>query len=298
MRTKGSKEKKGVKKTVGKRVAKQIKVSARAKKISTKKKKTEKEKVKIEKKKTTRKTAKKETKEVKVKVKVKKKKAVGKVIKEETKKVKVRKEEKAKKKKVAIKTKKKVIPTIEKKVAIKKTLQKSSKMTSDKEVAQPKKAVPKRPKRVLRPEKEERYPPLPIEILPEEYGEDSIALMTVDPRKLFIYWEVREDTFKKYPGDLTIRVYDVTGIDFNGTNAKSYFDIAVNNRIGSWYIDVNPEKAFIADVGIIDPAGVFITVARSNKVTTPREEVAEKGVLPPKLYETGLPKGPPIGYNK
>lgn len=294
MRTKGSKEKKGVKKTAGKGVAKQTKVSARAKKISTKKKQTEKGKVKIEKKKTMRKTAKKETK----KVKVKKEKAVGKVVKKETKKVKVRKEEKAKKKKVAIKTKKKVTPTIEKKVAIKKTPQKPSKMITDREVALPKRAVPKRPKRVLRPEKEERYPPLPIEILPEEYGEDSIALMTVDPRKLFIYWEVREDTFKKYAGILTIRVYDVTGIDFNGTNARSYFDIAVNNRIGSWYIDVNPEKAFIADVGIIDPAGVFITVARSNKVITPRAEVAEEGVLPPKLYETGLPKGPPIGYDK
>jgi len=296
MRTKGSKEKKGVKKTAEKGVAKQTKVSARAKKISTKKKKPEKGKVKIEKKKTTRKTAKKETKEVKAKV--KKKKAVVEIVKKETKKVKVRKEEKAKKKKVAIKTKKKVIPSIEKKVAIKKTPQKPSEMITAKEVALPKRAVPKRPKRVLRPEKEERYPPLPIEILPEEYGEDSIALMTVDPRKLFIYWEVREDTFKKYAGILTIRAYDVTGINFNGTNARNYFDIAVNNRIGSWYIDVNPEKAFIADVAIIDPSGVFITVARSNKVITPRAEVAEEGVLPPKLYETGLPEGPPIGYDK
>lgn len=294
MRTKGSKEKKGVKKTAGKGVAKQTKVSARVKKISIKKKRTEKGKVKIEKKKTTRKTAKKETKEVKVK----KKKAIGKVVKKETKKVKVRKEEKAKKKKVAIKTKKKVTPTIGKRVSIKKTPQKPSKMITDREVALPKKAVPGRPKMVLRPEKEERYPPLPIEILPEEYGEDSIALMTVDPRKLFIYWEVTEDTFKKYAGNLTIRVYDVTGIDFNGTNTKSYFDITMNNRIGSWYIDVNPEKAFIADIGIIDPAGVFITAIRSNKVATPRAEVAEGGVLPPKLYETGLPKSPPIGYDK
>jgi hypothetical protein len=296
MRTKGSKEKKGVKKIVGKMVAKKKKVSTRAKNISPKKKKAEKGKVKIEKKKTTRKTLKKETK--KVKAKVKKKKVVGKIVKKETKKVKVRKEGKAKKKKVTIKTKKKVTPTIEKKVAIKKTPQKPSKIITAREVPLPKKAVPKRPKEVLRPEKEKRYPPLPIEILPEEYGEDSIALMTVDPMKLFIYWEVREDTLKKNTGNLTIRIYDVTGIDFNGTNSKSYFDISVKNRLGSWYINVYPEKAFIADVGIIDPAGVFITIARSNKVTTPRAEVAEARVLPPKLYETGLPKGPPIGYDK
>jgi len=270
---KKSKQKRGVK-TTAKKATKKAKVSAKVKKVSAKKKRVVKGKAKIEKKKTTKKTVKKETKKVKVK-----------------------QGEKAKKKKVTKKTEKKIILPIGKKVEEKTVTVKPKRRITAKEVALPKKAIPRKPKNVLRPEKEERYPPLPIEILPEEYGEDSIALMIVDPRKLFIYWEITEGAFKKYAGNINIRLYDVTGVAFDGMNAKSYLDIAVNNRIGSQYIDVDPEKAFIADIGIIDHAAVFITVARSNKTSTPLAEIAEEGALPHRLYETGLPI-PPIGYKR
>lgn len=295
MRKKRFKEKRGMKKAAAKKVAKKAKVNAKAKKAPSKKKKAERVKAKIKKKTTTKKTSKEEMK--KVKAKIKKKKAVKKATKE----TKVGREEKAEKK-VTKKKEKKVPLKVEKKVEVKKVTEKPKKRIKAKEVALPKKAVLRRPKKVLRTEKEEKYPPFPIEILPEEYGEDSIALMTVDPRKLFIYWEVREDTLKKYAGNLNIRLYDVTDVDFDDMNANSYFDMAVNNRIGSSYIDVNPEREFIADIGVIDTASVFITVARSNKVSTPRAKVAEEDVLPLKLYETGLPKGLPkglpIGYEK
>ncbi|MEW6675602.1 MAG: DUF4912 domain-containing protein [Nitrospirota bacterium] len=161
-----------------------------------------------------------------------------------------------------------------------------------KEVPLPRKAVLRKPKKVLYPVIEERYPPMPWEALPAEYGEDSITLMTVDPKKLFAYWEVGEDVLAKHSGVLNIRVYDVTGVDFDGMNANSYFDIAVNGGIGSWYIDVGPAKEFVADIGIINPQGIFITIARSNKVSTPQAEITEEGVLPQELYKTGLH----IGY--
>jgi hypothetical protein len=228
------------------------------------------------------------------KVKAEKKKPARKAVKKEIKKVKpkvtkkVKKEEKAKK--VVVKKEKKVPLKPEKKVRAKKVIEKPEKKV--KEVALPKKAVPRKPKKVLLPVVEEKYPPLPVEILPEEYGEDGITLMTVDPRGLFTYWEVREETIARYKGTLTLRVYDVTGVDFDGTNAKSSFDIPATQKIGSWYIGVSPEREFIVDIGMIDPSGNFIVVARSNKVSTPREGIAEEGVLPEKLYETGLP----IGY--
>ena len=44
----------------------------------------------------------------------------------------------------------------------------------------------------------------------------GITLMTVDPWKLFAYWEVKEDTLSKIKGTLVLRVYDVTGIYFDG----------------------------------------------------------------------------------
>ncbi|MEW6067689.1 MAG: DUF4912 domain-containing protein [Nitrospirota bacterium] len=153
------------------------------------------------------------------------------------------------------------------------------------------KAVVKRPEKILPAILEKKYPLVPFETLPEEYSENSIALMTVDPIKLFTFWEVKEDTLTKNAGNLTLRVYDVTGIDFNGLNANSYFDIAVSERIGSYYIDVKPEKEFIVDIGLTYPRGVFVIIARSNKASTPRvtiSELPEEQVLPHKLYKTDI----------
>jgi hypothetical protein len=290
-------DRKELKKTKG-ATAKKTKI--KPKKTPVRKKKVVGSKTKKEKKKTSKKTVKKEIRKVEVKVKTRKEKTAGKEKKKEAKKVKVEKEQKADKKKVAKKAKKKVTPHLGKKVEVKQITAKPQKKITHKEVPVPEKEA-RRQEKVLFPRKEERYPPLPVEILPEEYGEDSISLMTVDPRKLFIYWEVTEETFKKHKGTLNIRLYDVTDIEFDGTNANSYLDMVVNSGIGNLYLVVNPAKEFIVDIGITDSSGTFGVVARSNKVSTPRSEVMGKGILPQRLYETGVETGspiPPIGYEK
>ena len=259
-------------------------------------KKTVKGKPKIKKKISAKKAVKKEVKKVKAKVKKKTTKRVK--VKAEVKKkpvqqvkAKIKKEEKVKKKKVAIKEVKKVLRKPEKKVKAKKVTEPKKEIKVEaKKVVVPRKEVSRKLKKVIPAVIKGKYPPLPVEILPEEYGEDSVALMTVDPRKLFIYWEVSQDSIDKYIGDINVRVYDVTGIDFDGTNAHGYFDMLVGERIGSQYIDVAPEREYIVDVGIIDPSGVFVSIARSNKVLTPREGIAEKEAFPHELYETGLPE--------
>jgi hypothetical protein len=290
-------DRKELKKTKG---ATAKKTKTKPKKTPVRKKEVVGSKTKKEKKKTSKKIVKKEIRKVKVKVKTRKEKTAGKEKKKEAKQVKVEKEQKADKKKVAKKAKKKVTLHLGKKVEVKQITAKPQKKITHKEVPVPEKEARRREK-VLLPQKEERYPPLPVEILPEEYGEDSIALMTVDPRKLFIYWEVTEETFRKHKGTLNIRLYDVTDIEFDGTNANSYLDMVVNSGIGNLYLVVNPAKEFIADIGITDSSGTFGFVARSNKVSTPRSEVMEKGILPQRLYETGVETGPPIppiGYEK
>lgn len=292
-------DRKEVKKTRGATVNK---TKAKPKKTPVRKKKVIASKINKEKKKTAKKTDKKKIRKVKVKAKVesRKEKTAGKRKKKETKRVKVKKEQGTEKKKVAKKAKKKVTSLLGKKVEIKQSTAKPQKKIMHKEVSIAEKKTREK-KKVMLPQKEKRYPPLPVEILPEEYGEDSIALMTVDPRKLFIYWEVTEESFKKHKGILNIKLYDVMGIEFDGTNAKSCFDIVVNSGIGNLYLVVNPGKEFIADIGIVDSSGTFSVVARSNRVSTPRAEVLEKGILPQRLYETGVETGfpiPPIGYEK
>ena len=105
--------------------------------------------------------------------------------------------------------------------------------------------------------------------------------MTVDPWKLFAYWEVKENTLSKIKGTLVLRVYDVTGIYFDGKNANLVFDVPVYGRIGDSYIGVGPDKAFIVDIGAVSKAGDFVKIARSNKSSTPALKVAkEEGALP------------------
>ena len=274
-------------KKVAKKVITKIKIEKKVK-VKTKEKKTPLTAIKkVELKKITKKPKKNVA--VKVKIKEKPKKVVAKV-KEKPEKI-VKKVKVKAKVKVKIKERpKKVVAKIKEKAK-----QKAKEVEIKKTVKIPEKKVPAKveaEKKEVYHAIEEKIPPTPWETLPPEYGENTITLITVDPNKLFTYWEVREDILTIFTGNLNIRVYDVTGIDFDGMNANSYFDIAANERIGSCYIDVSPAKEIIADIGIIYFEGIFITVARSNKVSTPPIPVSEEGMLPQKLYDTSLR----IGY--
>jgi hypothetical protein len=297
----GMRKKAPARKTAKKSSKKEIKGKPKislkpAKKSIAKKKETK--KTKIKEKKPAKKVVTK-----KIKVKEKPAKAVKKVIsKIEKKPVKAVKKVITKIEKKPVKAVKKVISKIEKKPAkaVKKVIAKIVKKIPPEKIKKIElRKIPKRPEKKFEVKKEEFYPAteekyqaFPMEILPTEYGENSIILMTVDPNKLFTFWEVRDDTLAMHPGNLNIRVYDVTGVDFDGRNANNYFDLAVNERISSIYIDVSPEKEFIADIGTINLAGIFFTIARSNRVSTPRATIAEEGALPHRLYETDIR----IGY--
>jgi hypothetical protein len=115
--------------------------------------------------------------------------------------------------------------------------------------------------------------------------------MIVEPRKLFMFWEVRASTLKVFPGDLHIRVYDITDTDEQSIGAQFYFDVAAGERIGSLYLDVLPGREYFADIGIMYD-DIFITIARSKKVNTPRGTVLDESVLPSEITEAG----PRIGY--
>lgn len=120
------------------------------------------------------------------------------------------------------------------------------------------------------------------ENLPFGYGEEKIALMVRDPYLVHAYWEVtparieREKAWFGWSSKLVVRIYDVTGIQFDGRNALGYFDQEVFERLGSWYFDVGrPSHAFVADIGLLSPEGKFLTLARSNPISMPRDGVSD-----------------------
>jgi len=128
----------------------------------------------------------------------------------------------------------------------------------------------------------ERRAGQPYEDLPTGYGEEKIAIMARDPYLLHAYWEVtparieREKAWFGLDSRLAVRIYDVTGIQFDGRNALGYFDQEIFERIGSWYFDAGrPLHSFLADVGLLSPGGRFLTFARSNYLTTPRDGVSD-----------------------
>ena len=130
---------------------------------------------------------------------------------------------------------------------------------------------------------EEKKSPLPYEYLPSEYGEDRIMIMARDPYMAYSYWEATHGRIEKekawfgWDSKLCVRIYDVTGVgSFDGTNAAGYYDQEVYERVGNWYFDLGrPTHSFCADIGLLSPSGRFLTLARSNYITMPRDGVSD-----------------------
>jgi hypothetical protein len=118
--------------------------------------------------------------------------------------------------------------------------------------------------------------------LPLGYNEERIALLSRDPYVAYAYWEAtparieREKAWLGWDSKLCVRIYDISGVQFDGRNATGYFDQEVADRIGSWYFDIGrPAHSFCADIGLLSPGGRFLTIARSNYITMPRDGVSD-----------------------
>ena len=123
------------------------------------------------------------------------------------------------------------------------------------------------------------------EELPESYGDNKVVLMVRDPHWAYVYWEINsrkvaearsrlESEFDH--SRLILRVYDITGIEFNGFNAHSFFDIEIPNVLGNWYVHLGrPNRTFCIDIGYRNQEGGIFSLSRSNKITSPRDSFSE-----------------------
>ncbi len=116
--------------------------------------------------------------------------------------------------------------------------------------------------------------------LPREYGRSRLVLMEVEPRMIHAYWEITSEDRRAAAARLGIwgrfspwvlRFYDVTCIDFDGTNFHSFFDVSVDLAPGNWYVHLwQGEKTYVAEIGPRDPDGRFVPVCRSNFAALPK----------------------------
>lgn len=118
------------------------------------------------------------------------------------------------------------------------------------------------------------------EHIPWGYGENRVTAMPVDPDRLYAYWEVTDDAIegaRRGLGEagatawLSLRVYDVTGRIFDGTNAHAYFDHRVERHDRQWFFSLGrPGSTVCVDVGMKSVEGYFVRIARSVRVDLPR----------------------------
>lgn len=120
----------------------------------------------------------------------------------------------------------------------------------------------------------------PSRELPERYGDNQIYLMVRDPYWIFAYWEiqgeVQEKAFHSLGGDWgeiksILRVYETTDHE----RIPSSFDMAIAGMARDWYVQVLPNRSYVVEIGLLHRDGRFITLARSNEVTTPRDGMSD-----------------------
>jgi hypothetical protein len=102
---------------------------------------------------------------------------------------------------------------------------------------------------------------------------------------MFTYWEITQEKTQELSRQygvefsamfFTIRVYDITGIDFDGSNANRYFDVTADKIIGNTYINVGEfNRSWRVDIGYVLAGGQFIIIARSNSLTLPHHGISK-----------------------
>ncbi len=130
--------------------------------------------------------------------------------------------------------------------------------------------------------------PQPVESpreIPWGYARDRVTAMPVDPERLYVYWEVIEESIARVRRQLdqagehgsdawlNLRLYDTTGRIFDGSNAHSVIDQGLDRNARQWFFDIGrPTSELIAEIGLLSRQGTFVKIARSGRIEFPRRE--------------------------
>jgi hypothetical protein len=135
----------------------------------------------------------------------------------------------------------------------------------------------------------EAPPALDTAELPWSYGENRITAVVRDPDSAYLYWEITDEGIAAArtglgpagaSGWCSLRVYDTTGHDFDGTNANDYFDIRVDRSDREYFLMIRrPTSTMHVEVGIKTNEGYFQPIARSGRAEFPRNDPSPNTAL-------------------
>lgn len=112
--------------------------------------------------------------------------------------------------------------------------------------------------------------------IPDTYGDDRLALMIMDAKRGYLYWELS--------GPSTERFRLAYGEDFLQTakwhvricslQPRDIHDIPVSISSYRWYVDLEPGRLYQVHLGFFDDEGSFVTMLTSAPRTTPVETIS------------------------
>ena len=109
--------------------------------------------------------------------------------------------------------------------------------------------------------------------LPSSYFVDEVVLMPKNPATLFVYWEIRDDTFERLSKNNHIIDNIVIKLMKDG---HEYKKIIRHERIGSHYItEVDASQSYEVLIGYEDQYGNFSEVAHSAKAIVPSDKLSD-----------------------
>ena len=135
--------------------------------------------------------------------------------------------------------------------------------------------------------------------LPELGQDDRLVLMAVDPYLVYAYWSITPLRIEAAKGLFgqdeleahVLRFHDTTGIDFDGVNCGSSFDVKIHLDAGKWYVRLwSPERRYCADIGLRGKDGRLVALVRSNPIETPAAWPHVKVDEAAALVEQGTPE--------
>ena len=114
--------------------------------------------------------------------------------------------------------------------------------------------------------------------LPDNYGDNKLVLLVRDPYWCFLYWELQDEKIDEGLHRISRSRNEVRHVlRIHCLSAGStYFDVDVDFRSGSHYIQLSPPGAsFYSEIGLLDGEGNFAALAISNTVTLPLDGPSE-----------------------
>ncbi|TDJ52240.1 MAG: DUF4912 domain-containing protein [Nitrospina sp.] len=120
--------------------------------------------------------------------------------------------------------------------------------------------------------------------LPDRYGDHRLVVLARDPNQAYVYWELDPKRMRELapggePARWVLRVYAAPL--HPGVEKGAYFDVDINVKDGSYYLDLSrPGARFTVEIGVVDASGGFRATAQSNPVILPLDHPSKTVASP------------------